>query len=321
LAAPASGVRVPGPLAVAAGEPWRAVLTVYPAGRELLSRLPGGRDNDRVVKAWGRRERAHVANSLLAIALVEIRFLASHPESAEHPDGALAQIGMIADACHNLPGAGVIRPRPGDDVDPFVWLWQTATAAQRRWLTRQFEALGVDYRYLADSAPWPPAHAPARRPGLRRRGGRVPRTLGEFVALDTASLRALVLEAAALEPPGRKPPGYVLAHLDPGGRHLVRASRAGEELFLPPGPGDLRQYRGLLQMIDSSVVVGHLRLRTSSFAALPANMRVAERLLLAATVPQSHERDVYLWTRGHRGACPRCPLCPASLGPTASSEA
>jgi hypothetical protein len=164
--APVSRERVPGRWAVATAEPWRAVLTVYPAGRELLSRLPGGQDNDRVVKPWGRRERAHVANSLLAIALVEIRFLASHPESAEHPDGALAQIGMIADACHNLPGVGAIHPRSAYDEDPFVYLWQTATAAQRRWLTRQFEALGVDYRYLADSAPWPPpARAPARRPG------------------------------------------------------------------------------------------------------------------------------------------------------------
>ncbi|SRR5216683_597360 len=95
---------------------------------------------------------------------------------------------------------------------------------------------------------------------------RVPRTLREVVALDTASLR--VPEAAAREPPGRKSPGHVLAHLDPAGRHVVRASRPGEPLFLPPGPGDLRQYRGLLQMIDGSVVVGHLRLCTSSFAAL-----------------------------------------------------
>ena len=266
-------------------------------------------DNDRMRKAWGRRERLRIANALLRNGLVEIRFLAGNPDSAEHPDGALAQIHMIADACHNLHGAGKIRPRSPYDYDPFVYLWHTSTAEQRLWLTRQLEDMGVDYGWLTDTSPWPPpARTPARRPRLRRRGIRFPRSPREYVALDTTTLRQLVLEASALEPPGRKPRDHMLAHLDPGGRHLVRASRPGEPLFLPPGPEDLGQFRGLLQMSDGSVVVGHLRLRSSSFAELPPNISIAERLLLAATVPQRHERDVGLWFRDHKAADPQCPL-------------
>lgn len=150
---------------------------------------------------------------------------------------------------------------------------------------------------------------------------RVPRSLRESVACDTAQLRVLVLEAAALEPPGRKSPGYVLAHLDPAGRHVVRASRPGEPLFWPPGPGGLRQYRGLLQMIDGCVVVGHLRLCASSLAALPPGLRLAGRILLAARVPRLDERDVYLWAGDHRVADPQCRLCRALGEPAASSGA
>jgi hypothetical protein len=132
-------------------------------------------------------------------------------------------------------------------------------------------------------------------------------------------LRVLVLEAAALEPPGRKSPAYVLAHLDPAGCHVVRPSRPGEPLFLPPGPGDLRQYRSRLLMIDGSVVVGHLRLRASSFAALPPGLRLAERIRLAARVSRPDERDVYVWARDHRVADPQCQLCLAG-GPAACSD-
>lgn len=144
---------------------------------------------------------------------------------------------------------------------------------------------------------------------------RVPRTLREFVAVDTERLRALVLEAAALEPPGRKPPGHMLAHLDHAGPHLVRPSRPGEVRFLPPGPDDLCQYRYLLRMIDGATVVGHVRLRPSSFAALPTNLPVTERLLLAGSVPRPHERDVYLWARDHHAADPSCVLCAAGSEP------
>jgi hypothetical protein len=285
----------------------------------LVSRVP---DNNGMKNAWGRRERVRIANGLLRNGLVEIRFLAGNPDSAEHPGGALSQIHMIADACHNLAGAGKVRPTSPYDYDPFVYLWHTSTVEQRLWLTRQLEDLGADYRWLTDTGPWPPpAQVPARRPQLRRRGIRFPRSPREYVALDTATLRELVMEASALEPPGRPSRGLVLAHLDPAGRHLVRASRPGEPLFLPAGPADLRQYRGLLQMGDGSVVVGHMRLRSSSFAALPPNMSTAERLLLAATVSQPHERDFYLWMRAHNAADPHCRLCNPQQDSDGSSDA
>ena len=270
---------------------------------------------------WGRRERTRIVNGLLRLALIEIRYLARQPETAEDRGGALDRIGMIADACHNLPGAERIHPRTPYDLDPFVYLWQTSTPAQRKWLIARFQSLDVDYQYLLDSAPWPPpARTPAMRPRLRRRGARVPHTLSEYVALDTATLRSLTLEAAALEPSGRKRPEHTLAHLDPAGRHLVRASRPGEVLFLPAGPHDLHQYRGLLQMMDGATIVGHLRLRASSFASLPSNMTVAERLRLAATVPQPHERDTHLWTRDHRATDPQCPLCRPSPTPESGHQ-
>lgn len=241
---------------------------------------------------------------------MEIRYLVRHPESTEGTDAAVARIAMIADACHNLPGADKVVPRSIYDLDPFVYLWQSSTDAQREWLIRQFESLGADYRYLVEAAPWPPpARTPATGPRLRRGGWRLPRSLNEFVGLDTATLQTLILEAAALEPPGRKRPDHLLAHLDPTGHHLMRASRPGEVSFLPPGPQDLRQYRGLVAMRDSAVVTAHPRLRASSFAALPPNLNPAQRLRLSASVPQSHERDVYLWTRDHRAAEPQCPLC------------
>lgn len=276
-----------------------------------------------MVKPWTRRERAHVANSLSRRALVEIRYLARHPESTEGIDAALARIAMIADPCHNLPGAGEVLPRSIYDLDPFVYLWQSSTDAQRERLIRQVESLGSDYRYLVEAAPWPPpARAPAAGPRLRRGGWRLPRSLNEFVALDTATLRTLILEAAALEPPGRKRPHHLLAHLDPTGHHLMRAGLPGEVSFLPPGPQDLRQYRGLVAMRDGTVVAAHPRLRASSFAALPPNLNSAQRLRLSASVPQSHERDVYLWTRDHRAAEPQCPLCSVSPRPdTAADEA
>jgi hypothetical protein len=261
-------------------------------------------------KTWGRGERTRIANGLLRYGLIEIRFLAGNPEHADHPGGALPQIHMIADACHNLPGAGKVRPTSPYDYDPFAYLWHTSAPEQRQWLTRTLDELGADYRWLTDAKPWPPpARAPARRPRLRRRGIRLPRSVHEYVALDTPTLRRLILEANAMEPPGRKSPRLMLAHLDPGGHHRVRASRPGEPLFLPAGPADLRQYRGLMQMSDGSVVIGHLRLRSSSFDALAPNMSIAERLLLAATVPQPHERDFRLWMRDHKAADPQCPLC------------
>lgn len=275
-----------------------------------------------MARRWRRRERQRVVTELVRAALLEIRMLATNPDLSEHPDGHLAEIGLIADVCHNLPGAASVPV--ADGYDHFVYIWQTASADQQRWLRTHLDDLGVDYRYLAESPPWPPpATPPAQRPRLARRGWRFPRDPGAFVAVDTTKLQELVREANALEPPGRKSPERMLAHLHPHGHHVLRASRKGEPLFLPPGPDDLRQYRGLLQMRDGATVVGHLRLRASSFAALPANLSLVKRYQLAATPRRSHERDVYLWSRDHRTADPNCRECAqlTSAPPQADSAA
>jgi hypothetical protein len=173
-------------------------------------------------------------------------------------DSHLAEIHLIADVCHNLPAAASVHS--ADGYDPFVYMWQTATTDQKRWLSQQLKHLGADDSYLVESPPWPPpAVPPAQRPRLAGRGWRIPRDPDAFIAVDTAKLQELVREAYALEPPGRKSPDWTLAHLHPDGRHILRPSRHGEPLFFPPGPDDLRQYRGLLHMADGATVVGHLR--------------------------------------------------------------
>ena len=261
-----------------------------------------------MARPWGWRERQLVAARLVYIALLEIRFLAANPGDAEHPDGALAEIHMIADVCHRLPVSPLGRNRDG--FDPFVYMWQHASPDQQRWLTRQLQEMGVDQRYLEESPPWPPpAIPPAVRPRWGRHGWQIPRDPGAFKALDTTTLRALVLEAAALEPPGRKRSDWLLAHLHPDGPHILRASRTNEMLFLPQGPADLRQYRGLARMEDDATVVAHVRLRESSFAALPAHLSRVRRLNLAAIPPRRGERDVYLWGHDHRAAEPACQSC------------
>ncbi|MET8835137.1 hypothetical protein ABZV78_14645 [Micromonospora sp. NPDC004540] len=257
---------------------------------------------------------------LLSAALLEIRMLAFRPDLSRHPDGHLAEIHLIADVCHNLPRAAAVRAANG--FDPFVYMWQTATADQQRWLSGHLKSLGVDHRYLVQNPSWPPpVTTPAQRPRLARRGWRIPRNPGGFVAVDTAKLGELVREAHALEPSGRKSPEWTIAHLRPEGQHILRPSRLGEPLFLPDGPGDLRQYRGLIQMRDGATVVDHLRIRESSFASLPAKLSPIDRWLLAAAPYGSRERDVYLWGRDHRSAEPDCSQCLALALASASASA
>lgn len=90
-----------------------------------------------MTRPWTPRERMRAATGLMRNAFLEIRVLAWRPDTAPHEGDALAQIGMIADACHNLPGA--VRRRLGSDSgpDPFVYLWHTASPEQRRWLAAQ----------------------------------------------------------------------------------------------------------------------------------------------------------------------------------------
>jgi len=61
----------------------------------------------------------------------------------------------------------------------------------------------------------------------------------------------------------------MLRHLHPDGRHILRRSRPDETLFVPDGPGDLRQYRAVLTMCDGGVIVDHPRLRTSDVDLVP----------------------------------------------------
>src|SRR6202000_1926195 len=119
---------------------------------------------------------------------------------------------------------------------------------------------------------------------LRRRGWQLPRRPTEFTGMSTAGQQ-------------------------PVGPHVVRPSHRGEPRFLPDGPDDLRQYRGLLRMADDATVVGHPRLPARSVADLPAGLGLGARLLLAATPTRSGERDTYLWNRDHRAADPDCPQC------------
>jgi hypothetical protein len=261
-----------------------------------------------MARGWRRRDRERVVAGLLSSALVEIRTLAFNPDLARHPDGHLAEIRMIADVCHNLAGAAPVRAP--NEFDPFIWTWQQANADQKRWLREHLDDLGVDYSHLELAEPWPPpATAPAMGPRWSRRGWRFPRDPDAFIAVHTTPLAGLLREADALEPPGRKSPEWLLAHLHPDALHIVRACSPTDLLFLPSGPGDLRQFRGLLRMRDGAIVVGHLRLRESSFGALPANLSRIDRYRLAATPPRRRERDVYLWGRNHDATEPDCAEC------------
>jgi hypothetical protein len=55
-------------------------------------------------------------------------------------------------------------------------------------------------------------------------------------------------------------------------------------------------------------VVYRLRLRPAAFTALPRGLSLPRRLWLAASMPQRHERDTYLWLRAHQAAVPSCAL-------------
>ncbi|MEV4757308.1 hypothetical protein AB0J86_19635 [Micromonospora sp. NPDC049559] len=259
------------------------------------------------MRVWGRREREYVRAYLLHEALIEIRYLAFRPESAKHPDGHLEQIRVIADVCHNLPTAGGLRP---DEFDPFVWMWQTANAYQREWLTRHLDKLGVDYSYLIESPQLPrPATPPATRPAFRPGGWQLPRTPGGFKALDTVTLESLARELVVLEPSSSRYVERQLAHLQPDGRHILRARRKGETVHSSDGPEDFREYHALLTMVDGAVVVGRFQLRESSFAALPADLTRLRRFQLAAVPPRRGERDVYLWGRDHEATDAACSQC------------
>ncbi|SDZ67477.1 hypothetical protein SAMN05421684_8455 [Asanoa ishikariensis] len=224
--------------------------------------------------------------TLLSRAMIEIRLLANRPEHATHPDGHLAQIAAIADVCHHLPGAG--RTSGGG----LVWTWQTADEFQRAWLRSRLAETNVDIAFLEAAPAWPPpGTAPDLRPSWNR--WRWPRDPGAFVSVDSDTLARLVRQG---EPDG---PHALLDHLHPGARHIIRARRPGETLFRPDGPGDVRQYRAVVTMRDGALIVASPRLRAGDIAALPANLGLFRRLVLAAVPKRRRERDLYVWGRDH----------------------
>ena len=213
---------------------------------------------------------------------------------------------MIADACHNLPGAGR-APRRGDP-DPFIGPWKAVTTGKHDWLASVLKSANLDTAWLDAAPSWPPAVKPADRPRLALGGFRFPRGLREYVALDTSALRALLADAKERGRPATGEPDDLLRHTAADGTHLLRAIRPGEMLFGPDREG-LAEYRCLMEMDDGAVVVSRLRLRPTSFAAQPRRLSLARNLWLAASVKQRHERDTYLWWRDHLAANPACPLC------------
>lgn len=242
--------------------------------------------------------------------MIDIRALASRPETSKHPDGHLAEISLIADVCHNLPGAD--QPRPAGEYDGLVWTWQTANEFQRTWLRKQFTRTGIDTTFLEQAPQLPrPATAPDTRPTWRR--WQWPREPNVFIAVDSATLADLVHHAQTVDHHdpayGRVRTAFIewfLDHLHPDGQHILRPSRQGEILFRPDGPDDLRQYRALVTMRDGELIVDHPRLLASDVAALPANLHLLRRLQLAAVPPRGHERDAGLWARHHRDTHPEC---------------
>jgi len=259
---------------------------------------------------WSRHQRRAAIDLLLNLAMMEIRALAARPECSKHPNGHLAEIRLIADVCHNLPGGE--RPRPAGEYDPLIWTWQTANEFQQTWLRSRLQQADFDLTFLDQAPRLPrPATAPDTRPTWRR--WQRPRDVGVFTAVDSPTFVGLVRQAQAVE---QHHPTYgpvraafidwFLEHLHPEARHILRPSRPDETHFRPDGPGDLHQYRALVTMCDDALIVDHPRLRTSQVAVLPTNLHLWHRLQLAAVPRRSQERDVGLWARDHRNAYPQC---------------
>ena len=233
------------------------------------------------------------------MAFIEIRALAyTTREGREDPSEALEQIRLLADACHNLPG--VIGRRPQAWRNP----------RKHDWMARVLKSTDLDTAWL-DAAPrWPPVVAPVERPRPVRDGIRLPRNLREYRSVDTAMLRSLVNEALQVESPPEARQAhlrFLVAHAAPEGRHLLRAIRRGERPSL--ARNGFTEFRCLARMNDQAVIAFRPRLRSATLAAIPLGLSPVRQLWLAASTPQRHEQDDYLWTRAHRATLPDCPRC------------
>ena len=123
---------------------------------------------ERMPRPWTRRDRNRAEIAVLSRGFTDIRTIACKPGTAGDPTAALERIRMIADACHNLPGAAR-RRRRGPHPDPFAWAWQTASPDKREWLTEVFQSLGLDTAHLATA----PARQPSAHPQRTRRRIRI----------------------------------------------------------------------------------------------------------------------------------------------------
>ena len=91
---------------------------------EPQARHPAAAVSTRRARRWSRRERERAAGRLMSRAFLEIRALAYGAQDAEDPAGALERIGLLADACHNLPGVIGRRPPAPGEADPFIGPWR-----------------------------------------------------------------------------------------------------------------------------------------------------------------------------------------------------
>jgi hypothetical protein len=108
----------------------------------------------RVSRSWASREWKRAADGLMARGFIDIRTIASHPECVGDPAAALERIRMIADTCHNLPGA-TRSHRKRNTSDPFVWLWHMAAPSQREWVAQVLRSLRLETGWLDNAAPGP----------------------------------------------------------------------------------------------------------------------------------------------------------------------
>lgn len=90
----------------------------------------------------------HAARELLHNALLQIRTMAYLRRDSSDPTADyIERIRMIADICHHLPGSlGSGRSRT--DIPPFLYMWMTASVAQRSWLREQWTRMGYDFSDL-----------------------------------------------------------------------------------------------------------------------------------------------------------------------------
>ena len=101
------------------------------------------------MRRWGRRDRERAALAMVAGSLLEIRVLAGRAPVSPDQAARFVEIRRIADQCLTMSEAVSVRRRDG--FDGLVWLWQTASEDQKRWMRHNLDATGLDYRWLEEA--------------------------------------------------------------------------------------------------------------------------------------------------------------------------